>query len=350
MNKRVCGLLADERYLMHETGAHVETPARLRAIYDMLDREGLWDRMVTIEPRLAGIDEAALNHSASYIGMLKDMGAGRLDADTVVSDKSYETALLAVGGCLNMVDAVMRGDISTGLALVRPPGHHAETAMGMGFCLFNNIAIAARHLLKTHGLKRVAILDWDLHHGNGTQHSFYNEREVLYMSLHQSPCYPGTGMLSETGEGSGVGFNINLPIPAGVGDSGYVRAFEEIFIPALIAYKPDIILVSAGFDSHRFDPLGGMEVSSEGFGEMTRLLMDAAAELCAGKIAFFLEGGYSLDGLQESVKELVLRMLGEKETNRAALTEGIGIDSVLEAAREIHKKQFFRHKALLSKQ
>lgn len=338
MNSRVCGLLADERYFMHETGAHVETPDRLRSVYDMLDRDGLGERMVAIEPRLASIEEVALNHSLSYIDMLKGMGAGSLDADTVVSDRSYETALLAVGGCLNMVDGIIKGDISTGLALVRPPGHHAETVRGMGFCLFNNIAIAARHLLERHGLKRVAILDWDLHHGNGTQHSFYGEREVLYMSLHQSPCYPGTGMLGETGEGDGEGFTLNLPIPQGVGDKGYLRAFEEIFIPAMTAYGPDIILVSAGFDSHMFDPLGGMEVSAVGFGEMTRLLMDAAEDLCGGKIAFFLEGGYSLDGLAESVKEVALRMLGEKGIGSAALTEGVGIDSVLEAAREIHKK------------
>lgn len=339
MNRRVCGLLADERYLRHETGAHVETPARLRAIYDMLDREGLRESMVRIEPRLAEIEELALNHSVSYIDMLKSMGAGRLDADTVLSERSYETALLAVGGCLNLVDTIMQGEISAGLALVRPPGHHAETGMGMGFCLFNNIAIAARHLLKRHKLKRVAILDWDLHHGNGTQHSFYGDREVLYMSIHQSPCYPGTGMLGETGEGEGVGFTLNLPIPAGVGDSGYIKSFEELFIPAMTAYRPDIILVSAGFDSHSFDPLGGMEVSAGGFGEMTSLLIDAADELCRGKVAFFLEGGYSLDGLQESVKEVVLRMLGEKGTG--TLTEGIGIDAILKAAREIHKEYLF---------
>ena len=341
MNRRVCGLLADERYLMHETGAHVETPARLRAIYDMLNRDGLRERMAYIEPRPARVEELALNHSPSYIDMLEGMGAGRLDADTVVSDRSYETALLAVGGCLNMVDAIMEGDICSGLALVRPPGHHAESGMGMGFCLFNNIAIAARHLMERHGLKRIAILDWDLHHGNGTQHSFYGEKEVFYMSLHQSPCYPGTGMLGETGEGDGEGFTINLPIPQGVGDRGYLQAFEEIFIPAMTAYRPEIILVSAGFDSHRFDPLGGMEVTAGGFGEMTRLLMDAADDLCGGKIAFFLEGGYSLEGLAESVKEVVLRMLGEKEANSAALTEGVGIDSVLEAAREIHKEYLF---------
>jgi len=338
MNRRVCGLLADERYLMHETGAHVETPARLRAVYDMLDREGLRERMVSIGPRPAAIEELSLNHTASYIEMLERMGAGRLDADTVVSVRSYETARLAVGGCLNMVDAVMEGDIASGFALVRPPGHHAESGMGMGFCLFNNIAIAARHLMGRDGLKRIAVLDWDLHHGNGTQHSFYGEKEVLYMSLHQSPCYPGTGMLGETGEGDGEGFTLNLPIPQGVGDRGYIRAFEELFIPAMTAYRPDIILVSAGFDSHRFDPLGGMEVSAGGFGEMTRLLMDTADELCGGKIAFFLEGGYSLDGLAESVKEVVLRMLGGKETDTAALTEGVGIDSVLEAAKKIHKK------------
>ena len=339
MKKRVCGLLADERYLRHETGAHVETPVRLRAIYDMLDREGLRDRMVNIDSRLAEIEELALNHSVSYIDMLKSMGAGRLDADTVLSERSYETALLAVGGCLNLVDAIMQGEISAGLALVRPPGHHAETGMGMGFCLFNNIAIAARHLLKRHKLKRIAILDWDLHHGNGTQHSFYGDKEVLYMSIHQSPCYPGTGMLGETGEGEGVGFTLNLPIPAGVGDSGYIKSFEELFIPAMTAYRPDIILVSAGFDSHSFDPLGGMEVSAGGFGEMTSLLIDAADELCRGKVAFFLEGGYSLDGLQESVKEVVLRMLGEKGTG--TLTEGIGIDAILKAAREIHKEYLF---------
>ncbi|MDT8316515.1 MAG: histone deacetylase [bacterium] len=338
MNRRVCGLLADERFLMHETGAHLETPARLRALYDMLDREGLRARMVGIEARRATIEELALNHTLSYIEMLERMGAGSLDADTVVSAGSHETALLAAGGCLNMVDAVMEGDISSGLALVRPPGHHAESGRGMGFCLFNNIAIAARHLIGRHGAKRVAILDWDLHHGNGTQHSFYGEKEVLYISLHQSPCYPGTGMLTETGEGDGEGFTLNLPIPQGVGDRGYVRAFKELFIPAMTAYGPDIILVSAGFDSHRFDPLGGMEVSAGGFGEMTRLLMNRADDLCGGKIAFFLEGGYSLDGLAESVKEVALGMLGEKEASPVVLTEGVGIDSVLEAAKMIHGK------------
>lgn len=338
MSNRVCGLLADERYLLHETGAHVESPARLRAIYDMLHKERLWDRMVTIKPRLAEMGELTLNHTPSYINMLESMGAGRLDADTVVSDRSYETALLAVGGSLNLVEAIMEGDISTGLALIRPPGHHAETGIGMGFCLFNNIAIVVRHLQKSYSLKRVAIVDWDLHHGNGSQHSFYSEREVLYMSIHQSPCYPGTGSLGETGEGEGTGFTVNIPIPSGVGDRGYVKAFKELFIPTMTTYKPDIILVSAGFDSHRLDPLGGMEVSAEGFGEMTSLLLDIADELCGGKIAFFLEGGYSLDGLAQSVKEVALRMLGEKETNSEVLTEGVGIDSILEVAREIHKK------------
>lgn len=338
MRSRICGLLADERYLMHETGAHVESPARLRSLYDMLDREGLRERMARIEPRSATVEELALNHSLSYIGMLEKMGAGSLDADTVLSESSYDTALLAVGGCLNMVDAVMEGKIGAGLALVRPPGHHAETVRGMGFCLFNNIAIAARHLMKRHRIKRIAIVDWDLHHGNGTQHSFYAEREVLYMSIHQSPCYPGTGSLGETGEGDGEGFTLNLPIPQGVGDSGYIRAFEELFLPAISAYRPDIILVSAGFDSHRFDPLGGMELTAAGFGEMTALLMDGADKLCGGKIAFFLEGGYSLDGLAESVREVAIRMLGEKGGGGEALTEGVGIGPILERAKGIHEK------------
>jgi len=333
---RTCGIVFDKRYLLHNTGAHVEVANRLRSIEEMLHKTGLLDRLKLIEPRFAKEEEILLNHTSSYIERLKNMGPGHLDADTVVSEKSYETALLAAGGCLNMVDAIMKEEIDNGFAFVRPPGHHAERERGMGFCLFNNIAITARYLIKNHKIQRIAILDWDVHHGNGTQNSFYGEEEVLYLSIHRSPCYPGTGSLFETGEGDGEGYTVNLPIPSGVGDRAYLQSFEELFIPKIKAYKPEIILVSAGFDSHCYDPLGGMEVSAAGFGEMTRMLIQAANTLCAGKIGLFLEGGYSLDGLAESVKEVLMVALGDEEVSKN-LTDGINIDQIIDKAKSIHQ-------------
>ncbi|MDH3974582.1 MAG: histone deacetylase [Deltaproteobacteria bacterium] len=332
---RSCGIVFDKRYLLHDTGAHVEVADRLRSIGDMLDETGILGRTTLIEPRCATEEEILLNHSSSYLERLKKMGPGYLDADTVVSEKSYETALLAAGGCLNMVDAIMKKEIDNGFAFVRPPGHHAERERGMGFCLFNNVAIAARYLINEYKLQRIVILDWDVHHGNGTQHSFYGEREALYLSIHQSPCYPGTGSVFETGEGDGEGYTINLPIPAGAGDRAYLKSFEELFIPGIKAYAPEIILVSAGFDSHCCDPLGGMEVSAAGFAEMARMLVHTAENQCDGKIGFFLEGGYSLDGLAESVKEVLLVALGEEEIKKK-LTDGINIDPVIEKAKSIH--------------
>lgn len=331
-----CGIVFDKRYLLHDTGAHVEGASRLRAIDEMLLSSGLKKRVALIEPRFAKDEEILLNHTSTYLSRLKAMGAGYLDADTVLSEKSFETAMLAVGGCLNMTDAIMKGNIKRGFAFVRPPGHHAEMDRGMGFCLFNNIAIAARYLMKEHNLKKIAILDWDVHHGNGTQNSFYGEKEVLYLSIHRSPCYPGTGSVYETGEGEGKSYTVNLPIPAGAGDDGYTKSFEEIFLPKMRAYKPEMILVSAGFDSHGYDPLGGMEVSADGFGKMAALLVDLAEEACNGKIGFFLEGGYSLDGLARSVKEVMLVLLGEKRDYREEWGTGINIDNIINDAKSIH--------------
>ena len=330
-----CGIVFDKRYMLHDTGAHVEGASRICSISDMLEKTGILNQASLIEARLATKEEILLNHTSSYFEQLEQIGVGQLDADTVVSEKSFETALLAVGGCLNMVDALMEGGINNGFAFVRPPGHHAETERGMGFCLFNNIAIAARYLINKYGLERVAILDWDVHHGNGTQHSFYGEKEVLYLSMHQSPCYPGTGSMFETGEEDGEGYTVNLPLPAGVGDNGYIDSFKELFIPKLKAYKPQIILISAGFDAHGYDPLGGMEVSAAGFGEMTRMLIDVAHDSCDGKIAFFLEGGYSLDGLAMSVEETLRVCLGEDRTG-GQLSRGINIDHIIDKAKSIH--------------
>ncbi len=270
------GILADNIFMEHRTGAHVESPDRLSVIYDMLEAENYYSCSTRIALRSATDEEILLNHDEAYLRMLERTGPGYLDSDTVLSERSLEVARLAVGSCLNMVDDIMSGSISKGFAFVRPPGHHAERERAMGFCLFNNIAIAARHLIKEHRLQRIAIIDWDLHHGNGTEHSFYSEKEVLYLSLHQSPCYPGTGGLRDIGCGEGEGFNVNLPLAAGAGDAEYLKAFDELFLPIMERYRPEIILVSAGFDTHHLDPLGGMEVSAAGFGAMGQRLSELA--------------------------------------------------------------------------
>ncbi len=332
------GIVADKRYLEHETGAHVESPRRLRVIYDMLERELIMDKVLSISPRYASEEEVAMNHAPEYIRMLKNFGAGYLDADTVLSGRSYDTALLAVGGSLNMVDAIYGDHISRGFALVRPPGHHAEYNKSMGFCLFNNTAIAARHILQKYGLKRIAIFDWDLHHGNGTEHSFYDKSEVLYISIHQSPCYPGTGRLSDVGEGDGEGFNVNIPLPAGAGDKEYIQLTNDFVVPIISEYSPDIIFVSAGFDTHISDPLGGMNVTASGFGEMSRLIFSLADNICRSKAAFFLEGGYSLDGLGSSVKKVIQTAVSGSSDTYRPKDSGINIDVLMEKTAEIQRK------------
>lgn len=331
------GILADNIFMEHLTGPHVESPDRLRVIYDMLEKEGYYDSTTKIELRDATDDEILLNHDEAYLRMLESTGPGHLDSDTVLSERSLEVARLAVGGCINMVDELMSGSIAKGLAFVRPPGHHAERERGMGFCLFNNIAIAARYLMEAHDLQRIAIIDWDLHHGNGTEHSFYSEKEVLYLSLHQSPCYPGTGGLRDVGIGEGEGFNVNLPINSGAGDAEYLKAFDELFLPIMERYEPEIILVSAGFDTHRLDPLGGMELSAAAFAAMGQRLSKLADMLCGGKIAFFLEGGYSLEGLEESVRELLDALRGEKDYVLPPAGD-TSIDGVLERAKSVQER------------
>ncbi len=306
------GIVKHQIYLEHITDDfQPENPQRLVHIYAMLD-ELDQDGLVYIEPRPATHEEIALNHDISYINFVaetKGKAQRRLDPDTVTSPKSYEAACMAAGGFLELGDALFAGRIDNGFALVRPPGHHAERARAMGFCIFNNIAVGARYLVKKYGLKRVFIVDWDLHHGNGTQHSFYNDADVLYLSTHQYPYYPGTGWYDETGSGQGKGYTINIPLSSGMGDADYVQIFEKILLPVARKWKPEVILVSAGFDIHRNDPLGGMEVTESGFTRMTRILMDAAGEVCDGKILFALEGGYDLSGLTSSVKAVILQLL-----------------------------------------
>ncbi|MCX7974920.1 MAG: histone deacetylase [Candidatus Aminicenantes bacterium] len=313
----ITGLVRDWRYLNHEMGPyHVESPARLEVIYRMIEEEPDLANLVLIEPREAKEDEIALIHYPSYIDRLKETkGKPRviLDPDTSTCALSYETALLAVGGVLEAARAIMEKRIDNAFALVRPPGHHAEASRAMGFCLFNNVAIAARWLRQQYGLERILIIDWDLHHGNGTQHAFYREKEVLYFSTHQFPYYPGTGSWEEVGEGEGLGFTFNVPLSPGKGDADFLFIFKEILGPIVDIYQPQFILVSAGFDIYSGDPLGGMMVTGVGFAALAGLLLEMARKICDSRLLLVLEGGYSLEGLRSGVKEILFQLSGLKE-------------------------------------
>ncbi|MCJ7680356.1 MAG: histone deacetylase, partial [Candidatus Aminicenantes bacterium] len=266
-----------------------------------------------ITPRPAAKEEILFVHTDNHFTTIQQT-AGReyvmLDPDTSTCAKSFDTALLAAGGAIEAADAVMSGDIKNAFALIRPPGHHAEAGRAMGFCLFNNIAIAAEHLLRVCGCQKILIVDWDLHHGNGTQHSFEHRPDVLYFSTHQFPHYPGTGHWTETGKGDGAGFTLNVPLSPGKDDQDYRAVFHNILRPVCLSYAPDIILVSAGFDIHIDDPLGGMRVSETGFGALTRELMDMADCTCNGKLLFILEGGYNLFGQSRGVQQVLQQLAG----------------------------------------
>lgn len=307
------GILIEPRYMDHEIGPyHPENPQRIEVILEMIERMISFPYQ-KITPRQAKKEELQWVHTQDYVTAVENT-AGKdrviLDPDTSTSAFSYETALLAAGGILECLDCIQDGKIKNAFSPVRPPGHHAESSRAMGFCLFNNVAIGAEYLLKKHGMKKILIVDWDLHHGNGTQNSFYAREDVLYFSTHQYPHYPGTGHWSETGAEEGAGFNVNIPLSSGKTDGDYLYTFEEILAPVARAFEPDFILVSAGFDVSVSDPLGGMEVSSKGFGALTHQLMSLAEQLCEGKILIALEGGYDLHALQEGSRNVLLQLNG----------------------------------------
>ncbi|HEY3275430.1 MAG TPA: histone deacetylase [Syntrophorhabdaceae bacterium] len=308
------GIVRHDIYLEHvNDDYHPESPSRLEHIYAALDEMG-GEKLTSLAPRAATIDEIALVHEPAYVKIVANTEGRahtRLDPDTAASARSYEAAVMAVGGVLELLDAIERGEVESGFALVRPPGHHAERSKAMGFCLFNNIAVGARYLQKTYGLKRILIVDFDLHHGNGTQHSFYRDPEILYFSTHQYPYYPGTGSIRETGEGEGAGFTVNVPLSYGMGDDDYEYVFRRLLAPLADRFHPEIVLVSAGFDTYYNDPLGGMAVTEYGFAAMTRALLDIAEEHCRGKIAYVLEGGYDVRGLAASVKAVIMELKRE---------------------------------------
>ncbi len=308
------GLVYHPAYLEHDMGAgHPESPDRLRAIMQQLEQSGTAAQLLKITPRKAEDEWVTLVHTAKYVAALNrctpTSGRVSLDPDTSMSPGSLNAAYLAAGGALAAVDAIMSQQVDHVFCAVRPPGHHAEAGRAMGFCLFNNVAIAARYVQKNYGLKRVLIVDWDVHHGNGTQHSFEDDPTILFFSTHQYPHYPGTGRAMERGTGAGEGFTINVPMEAGEGDEAYHTIFLKSLVPAADDFKPEFVIISAGFDAHRDDPLASMGLTEAGYADLTGIVAGIARRHAQGRILSSLEGGYNLTALSASVDAHIKALL-----------------------------------------
>ncbi len=307
----------DPLYLEHFKPGHPESPARLRKIIEVLEASPIQSRLTPLAPQPISLERLQRVHTPQYVSYVRDVadrGGDNWDGgETYIGPDSYNAALLAAGGFMTLVEAVVQGDVTNGFALVRPPGHHASPDHGEGFCLFNNIAIAARAARDELGIARVLIVDWDLHHGQGTQYTFYDDPTVMYFSTHQWGIYPGTGHWNEIGQGAARGTTVDVPLPPGVGDAGYERIFDELLSPLARRFRPELILVSAGYDTHWSDPLGSMMVTVHGYGRLAHKLIALAGELpdVRQRIAFVLEGGYNLDALGFGVLATFHAMLGE---------------------------------------
>lgn len=313
---RRTGYVYDERYLRHDPGAwHPERPDRLKAIQKNLQESGLTELVVPIPPYAAPLEWVERLHDPQYIRRFREACAQGKNIfevpDCGICPESYDIALLAAGGVLAAADAVMGGQAENAFCAVRPPGHHAERDRALGFCFFNNIALGAVYLLENFGLDRVAIVDWDVHHGNGTQHLFEADPRVFYLSLHEDPqyCYPGTGYRRETGKGPGQGFTLNLPFPPRSGDEEYLEVFKKEGLPRLMEFAPQFLMISAGFDAHQSDPLAHMNLSRDAYRQMARLLLDLARESAGGRLITVLEGGYNLEVLEECTEDHVRLLL-----------------------------------------
>lgn len=312
------GFLYDDRFLDHDAGpGHPERRERLSSTMAHLRAQDWFEQLQMLAPRIA--DESSIEgvHDHDLIVRARsacEQGLPYLDVmDVGVSRDSFDVALLAAGGAQALADGVITGEVNNAFALCRPPGHHAEHNQALGFCLFNNVAIAARYLQKEHGLDKILILDWDVHHGNGTQHTFEDDPSVLYISTHQYPFYPGTGAYSETGIGPGVGATLNCPMPAAAGDEEYRQAFVQKILPKVDQFAPDFVIISAGFDAHVDDPLANICLSTEFFAWMSARLMEAADKHCAGRLISLLEGGYNINTLPLCVEEHLQVLSGRRE-------------------------------------
>jgi acetoin utilization deacetylase AcuC-like enzyme len=332
----------DPIYLEHDLPSHPENARRLRHILSRLEDEGMSAHLRPLEPRPATVEELQQVHTPAHIERVQRVaqaGGGHLDPDTYVAPRSFDAALVAAGGVVRAVEAALAGEVANGFALVRPPGHHATATRAMGFCLFNNVAVAARAALADGKVERVFIADFDVHHGNGTQDAFAADPAVFYFSTHQYPYYPGTGHWSETGSGAGEGTLLNVPLPAGVGDAGYAQVFAELVWPLAERFAPDLMLVSAGYDAHWSDPLAHMNLSLTGYARLQQELVHMAEQLCDGRIVFTLEGGYQLDVLACGVLNGFYAMTGEE-----SIADPIGpsphterpIDALVAGLKEVH--------------
>jgi acetoin utilization deacetylase AcuC-like enzyme len=341
------GILYSPLVLEHNTGRHPETAGRITTTVDLLRRRGLWERLPHLSFGPAPLEAVEAVHEAHYLNLIRhyaERGGGWLTADTPFSAMSWDVVLSASGATMEAVDAVLDGRVPSAFALVRPPGHHACPAEGMGFCLINHAAVAARHAIRTRGLSRVLLIDYDVHHGNGTQEIFYEDPSVLYFSTHQYPAYPGTGGARQVGAGEGLGTTVNVPLPARVGDRGHMEAFEQILLPAARRFKPELILVSAGYDSHwrntAYLSSIRMEVTVTGFWHWVRLVKGMADELCDGRLAFTLEGGYDQEALAWSIDATFRALLKEPVEDPIGpppTPQPPQIADLLEEYREIHR-------------
>jgi len=338
------GIVKNVQYVRHGGAFSApESPERLKAIYEMIEKPDMIWKINQIEPRYALWNELAMVHRPDYIDAIAATAGSpltMLDQDTVATPETWDAARLAAGGVMAAIDSVVSAENDNAFVLARPPGHHAAEDGAAGFCIFNSIAIGARHAIARCGIPRVLIVDWDVHHGNGTQGSFYDDDQVLYFSTHQSPAYPWTGRFDETGRGAGAGHTINVPLLPGADDAMYIRVFQEILVPVVRAYRPGIILVSAGFDPYEADPLGDMRVTADGFACLARILLDLADEVCGGRIVAVLEGGYNIPGLVRCVRSVLLEFLGETKVSpeeRALLAKKADLtrDSAIENVRQV---------------
>jgi len=311
------GIVYDPVFLKHEQPGHPETAKRLESILAGLKEKGLLEKVKQIKSRQAETKEITLCHSNDYVEFVKDFcqkGGGYLDPDTYSNKFSFLAAATSVGSAIDLTKSVIIGNLKNGFALLRPPGHHALSNRSMGFCLFGNIAIATKNALTQSGINKVAVVDFDVHHGNGTQALIGDDPNILFISTHQYPFYPGTGGIREIGEGNAEGTVVNIPLPAKVGDVEFQLIFENVIIPSLEKFSPDLILVSAGYDAHWDDPLADLNLSLAGYDWISRKLNQSAEKICSGKIVFFLEGGYNLQVLSSGVANSIRALLGIEDS------------------------------------